>query len=76
MYDTNTMLFSNIKLKLGSLKYVPQMPLQSRTFSVESWDALENRVVQMQIGGSTEAEINWRVKTFSSKIYVKFQMVL
>lgn len=62
LYDTTEFLFSDIAYKFASLKYVPQMPFESKNFSVESWEALESRVVQMQLGGSTEAEINWKIK--------------
>ena len=65
--DTAEHLFADPRFKFGYVKYVPQMPKESKSFSVESWDALESRVVQMQLAGSTEAEINWRIKSLSGK---------
>ena len=67
MVDTTELLFADPQFKFGTVKYVPQMPKESKSFSVESWDALESRVVQMQLAGSTEAEINWRIKSHSRK---------
>lgn len=41
------------------------MPEHSKSFSVESWEALEGRIYQMLISNSIEAEINWRIKSHS-----------
>lgn len=70
LQDTAEHLFADPRFKFGHVKYVPQMPKESKTFSVESWDALESRVVQMQLAGSTEAEINWRIRTHSSRTFI------
>lgn len=61
--DTSELLLADSRYKFLGLKYVPQMPKASKAFSIESWEALESRVVQMQLGGSIEAEINWRLKS-------------
>lgn len=66
--DSSQLLVSDSRYKFAGLKYVPQMPQESRTFSVESWEALEGRAVQMQLGGTTEAEINWRVNVHSGRV--------
>lgn len=69
--DTAENLFFDTQYKFASVKYVPQMPLSSKSFSVESWDALESRVVQMTMGGSIEAEINWRIKSHTRKMLLQ-----
>ena len=52
------------------------MPHESRSFSVESWEALESRLVQMQLGGTTEAEIDWRVNVHSDRALRSMASVL
>jgi hypothetical protein len=67
--DTTELLLADPRYKFLGLKYVPQMPRASKAFSIESWEALESRVIQMQLGGSIEAEINWRLKANSRKSF-------
>lgn len=68
LLDTTELLFSDIRFKFASTKYVPQMPAESKNFSVESWEALESRAAQMQLCGSTEAEINWKIHVHSGRL--------
>jgi len=56
--DTVLHLLRQPEYKLLGIRYVPQMPEQSKSFSVESWAALEKRLSMMLIGASTEASIN------------------
>lgn len=70
LHDVTELLLLDPAFKFINLKFVPQMPLESKSFSVESWEALESRVVQMMLGGSIEAKINWRIKTHSGKLVI------
>ena len=66
--DTVNFLLRDPHFKLLGLRYVPQMPEHSKSFSVESWSALEKRIYQMMLGASTEANINWRLNSRSSNL--------
>ena len=38
------------------------MPANSKSFSNDSWNALEKRIAQLLITEGSEAKINWSVK--------------
>lgn len=62
-------LLSNSYNKLLGLRTVPQMPQGSKGFTADTWNGLSNRLFQMLIGGSNEAEIKWNLKPNHPNIY-------
>lgn len=61
-FDYLTPMLINSYNKLLGLRSVPQMPENSKGFTADTWNGLSNRLFQMLIGGSNEAEIKWNLK--------------
>jgi len=68
-FDYLTPMLTNNYNKLLGLRSVPQMPTESKGFTADTWNGLSNRLFQMLIGGSNEAEIKWNLKPERHEIF-------